>query len=123
MRLRLPAVAGTLFRNGATLSLLLSAACALFSPYGKYFFANHYFSSALFLSRIQSQASSSQELAASLSSLCPLFCAPSVCFQSFAASFPKMPGVGASRMPLRDTRGGGQHDPLSTFNWGLSTGF
>src|SRR6266852_497742 len=38
-----------------------------------------------------------QELAASLSSLCALFCARSLCFQSFAASFCKTPGVGGLR--------------------------
>ncbi len=35
-----------------------------------------------------------QELAASLSSLCTLFRTRFLCFQSFAASFPKTPGVG-----------------------------
>jgi len=35
-------------------------------------------------------------LGASLSSLCALFCIRFLCFQSFAASFPKTPGVGVS---------------------------
>jgi hypothetical protein len=49
-----------------------------------------------------------QWIAASCTSLGPLFRPPALCFQSFPASFPKTPGVGwASRMPLRDTRGGG----------------
>ena len=55
----------------------------------------------------ESQVTSFHSLAASLSSLCPLFDTRSLSFQSFAASFLKMPGVGASRRPLRDTRGGG----------------
>ena len=38
-----------------------------------------------------------QELAASLSSLCALFCTRLLCFQSFAASFPNPPGVGVSQ--------------------------
>src|SRR5216684_6259173 len=36
----------------------------------------------------------SQQLAASCTSLCALFRAPFLCFQSFAASFSKTPGVG-----------------------------
>ncbi len=35
-----------------------------------------------------------QAFAASLPSLCALFCTPSLCCQSFAASFPKTPGGG-----------------------------
>jgi len=38
----------------------------------------------------------SQQLAASYTSLCALFRAPILCFQSFAASFPKTPGVGGT---------------------------
>src|SRR5713226_2940004 len=38
----------------------------------------------------------SQQFAASLSSLCPLFCTPFLCFQPLAASFCKTPGVGVS---------------------------
>ena len=49
------------------------------------------------VSGVQAQASSFQELAASLRSLCPVFRAPAVCFQSFAASFRKTPGWGALR--------------------------
>jgi hypothetical protein len=42
----------------------------------------------------------SQNLAASLSPLCPLFCAPSLCFQPFAASFAKNTRVGVP-MPMK----------------------
>ena len=38
----------------------------------------------------------SQNLAASLSSFCVLFCTRSLCFQELAASFAKTPGVGGS---------------------------
>jgi len=37
-----------------------------------------------------------QSIAASCTSLCPLFRPPALCFQSFPASFPKMPGWGIS---------------------------
>jgi hypothetical protein len=42
------------------------------------------------------QISCSQQLAASYTSLCALFRTPILCFQSFAASFPKTPGVGGT---------------------------
>src|SRR5229473_729411 len=38
----------------------------------------------------------SQQLAASCTSLCALFRTPFLCFQSFAASFSKTPGVGGT---------------------------
>jgi len=47
------------------------------------------------------------QLAASLRSLFTLFSVRFLCFQSFAASFPKIPGVWLSRTVLRDTRVGG----------------
>src|SRR5260370_42404589 len=46
----------------------------------------------------------SQKLAASLSSLCPLFRAPFLCFQELAASFCKTPGVGGSLQPFSAAR-------------------
>jgi len=46
----------------------------------------------------------SQQLAASYSSLCALFRAPFLCFQSFAASFSKTPGVGGT-LPFVPTFG------------------
>src|SRR5216683_8324136 len=53
----------------------------------------------------------SQKLTASLSSLCPLFRTPFLCFQQLAASFCKTPGVGGrcdlSRPPVTS--------PLATF--------
>ena len=44
----------------------------------------------------ESQVTSFHSLAASLSSLCALFCTRSLSFQWFAASFPKTPGWGVS---------------------------
>ena len=44
-----------------------------------------------------------QVFAASFSSLCALFCPPSLGFQSFAASFPKTPGWGVPRPSYRQT--------------------
>jgi hypothetical protein len=77
----------TLLRNGAPLSPLLPIACALFpSPH------------------------SFHSLAASLPSLSTLFCIRSLCFQSFAASFPKAPGVRRAlhRQPRRTRNGNGK---------------
>src|SRR5216683_7616659 len=46
----------------------------------------------------------SQKLTASLSSLCPLFRTPFLCFQQLAASFCKTPGVGGSLRPFSAAR-------------------
>src|SRR5260370_15432079 len=54
----------------------------------------------------------SQKLTPSLSSLCPLFRAPFLCFQELAASFCKTPGVGGGRCDLSRPL---VTSPLSTF--------
>ena len=46
-----------------------------------------------------------QKLGASLSSLCAFFCTRFLCFQSFAASFPKTPGVGGIDASSQRQRG------------------
>jgi len=53
----------------------------------------------------------SQQLAASCTSLCALFRAPFLCFQSFAASFSKTPGVGVPRPSHRQTVRCPEHAP------------
>ena len=58
-----------------------------------------------------------------LRSLCPLFRTPVLCFQSLAASFCKTPGVGVSRMLLRDTRGGVLRSGISATSGRRAQGF